>query len=124
MTKTDDADADEGAHKDGKKKEEREAKAESVEVRAVVDRLEDGGVAVLSLEGRKSTLDVPLARLPAGTSDGDHLRLTFDGEPAAGTLTKASLDRGARTSAEDRVKQMQERLERLSGTAGKKDFKL
>lgn len=101
-----------------------EADAKSVEVRAVIDRVEDGSVAVLSLEGRKSTLDVPLARLPEGASDGDHLRVIFDGEPSARTLTKASLDHGARASAEDRVKQMQERLEKLSGTAGKKDFKL
>jgi hypothetical protein len=101
-----------------------DADAKSVEVRAVIDRVEDGGVAVLSLEGRKSTLDVPLARLPEGASDGDHLRLTFDGEPSAGTLKKASIDRNARASAEDRVKQMQERLEKLSGTADKKDFKL
>jgi hypothetical protein len=101
-----------------------DADAKSVEVRAVIDRVEDGGVAVLSLEGRKSTLDVPLARLPEAASDGDHLRLTFDGEPSARTLKKASIDRNARASAEDRVKQMQERLEKLSGTADKKDFKL
>jgi hypothetical protein len=123
MTKTDD-DARDGGRKGETKKEARQDNAQSVEVRAVVDRVEDGGVAVVSLEGRKSTLDVPLAHLPEGTSDGDHLRLTFDGEPGARTLTKASLDRKARASAEDRVKQMQERLEKMSGTEGKKDFKL
>ena len=122
MTKADDA--HDGGRKDDKKKGAREDAAPSVELRAVVDRVEDGGVAVLSLEGRKSTLDVPLARLPEGTADGDHLRLTFDGEPSASTLKKATADRLARSSAEDRIKQMQERLERLSGTAGKKDFKL
>ncbi|HEX8163211.1 MAG TPA: DUF3006 domain-containing protein [Pyrinomonadaceae bacterium] len=122
MTETDDA--GEGARKGGKRRDAREGGAEGVEVRAVVDRLEDGGVAVLSLEGRKPTLDVPLAHLPEGTSEGDHLRLTFKGEPAAGTLTKASLDRAARTAAEDRVRKTQERLEHLSGTAEKKDFKL
>jgi hypothetical protein len=124
MTKTDDDDAQDGGRKAEKKKEARQDDAPGVELRAVVDRLEDGGVAVLSLEGRKSTLDVPLAHLPEGTSDGDHLRLTFDGEPAARTLTKASLDRAGRASAEDRVKKMQERLEKMSGAAGKKDFKL
>jgi hypothetical protein len=122
MTKTDDA--NKGASKDEKKKDAPEAGAESVEVRAVVDRVEDGGIAVLSLEGYKSTLDVPLARLPKDTADGDHLRLTFDGEPSARTLKKATADRGARSSAEDRVKKTQERLEKLSGTEGKKDFKL
>jgi hypothetical protein len=124
MTKSNDDDASEGARKDEKKKVEHKDDSQAVEVRAVIDRVEDGGVAVVSLEGRKSTLDVLLARLPEGASDGDHLRLTFDGEPSARTLTKASLDRGARSSAEDRVKTMQERLEHLSGTAGKKDFKL
>lgn len=123
MTKTDD-DATKGASKDEKKKDAPGAAAESVEVRAVVDRVEDGGVAVLSLEGHKSTLDVPLSRLPKGTADGDHLRLTFDGEPGADTLKKASHDRDARASAEDRVKKTQERLEKMSGTADKKDFKL
>jgi hypothetical protein len=123
MMKTDD-DAHDGEHEGEKKKEARQDDARSVEVRAVVDRVEGESVAVLSLEGRKPTLDVPLAHLPEGTSDGDHLRLTFDGEPSARTLTKASLDHGARSSAEDRVKQMQERLEKMSGAAGKKDFKL
>jgi hypothetical protein len=123
MTKAD-GDAHDGGRKDEKKKEARQDDAQGVELRAVVDRVEDGGVAVLSIEGRKSTLDVPLAHLPEGTADGDHLRLTFDGEPGARTLARASRERGARASAEDRVRKMQERLEHLSGTAGKKDFKL
>ncbi|MCA1630281.1 MAG: DUF3006 domain-containing protein [Acidobacteria bacterium] len=124
MTKVDDDDAHEGARKGGKKKGAREDESQGGEVRAVVDRVEDGRIAVVSVEGRESTLDVPLAHLPEGTSDGDHLRLTFDGEPSARTLTKASLDRKARASTENRVKKMQERLEKLSGTEGKKDFKL
>ena len=123
MTKTDD-DVDEGARKGEKKKDAPGGDAGSVEVRAVVDRVEGEGVAVLSLEGYQATLDVPLARLPEGTSDGDHLRLTFDGEPTARSLTEASLDHKARASAQDRVSRMQERLERLGGAAGKKDFKL
>jgi hypothetical protein len=123
MAKTND-DAHDGDRKGDEKKGGREDDLPRVELRAVVDRVEDGGVAVLSIEGHKPTLDVPLARLPEGTADGDHLRLTFDGEPGARTLTKASLDRAARASAEDRVKQMQDRLEKLSGTADKKDFKL
>jgi hypothetical protein len=128
--RSDDADADKrggGPKRETKAADAKgvaDADAKSVEVRAVIDRVEDGGVAVLSLEGRKSTLDVPLARLPEGASDGDHLRLTFDGEPSARTLKKASIDRNARASAQDRVRQMQERLEKLSGTADKKDFKL
>jgi hypothetical protein len=96
----------------------------SVEVAGVVDRIEDGGVAVLSLGDGKRTLDLPLSRLPEGTSDGDHLRLTFDGEPPAQTFTRAVKDRQSRADAEERVRKLQERLERRGGAAGKKDFKL
>ncbi|MDT7603162.1 MAG: hypothetical protein QOF61_1159 [Acidobacteriota bacterium] len=117
MSKTGDARKGEekkGAHAD---------KDARTEVRAVIDRIEEH-VAVLSLDDGKKTLDVPLSRLPAGASDGDHLRLTFAGEPDARTLTHATIDRDARVSAEDRIKRMQQRLENLSSTAGKKDFKL
>jgi hypothetical protein len=95
-----------------------------VELRAVIDRVE-GDIAALSLDDAKHpALDVPLSRLPLGATDGDHLRLTFAGTPDERTLTHAIIDRDARAAAEARIKQMQERLERLSGTAGKKDFKL
>ncbi|MCA1556899.1 MAG: DUF3006 domain-containing protein, partial [Acidobacteria bacterium] len=52
----------------------------SVEVRAVVDRIEDGDIAVLSLDDEaKTQLDVPRKRLPKdANSDGDHLLLKFD----------------------------------------------
>ena len=98
--------------------------AKAAEVSAVVDRIEDGGVAVLSLGDGKKTLDVPLSRLPDGAADGDHLRLTFDGEPGADTLKRVSKDEGSRAAAAERVSKMQERLERLGGAQGKKDFKL
>jgi hypothetical protein len=94
------------------------------EVSAVVDRVEDGGVAVVSLGDGKQTLDLPLARLPEGASDGDHLRLTFDGEPSERTLTRAVRDRKSRGDAEGRVRKLQERLAKLGGAQGKKDFKL
>ena len=93
------------------------------EVSAVIDRLE-GDRAVLSLGDGKKTLDVPLSRLPKGASDGDHLRLTFDGEPGADTLKKVSKDEGSRAAAEDRIGKLRASLEQRSGTAGKKDFKL
>jgi Protein of unknown function (DUF3006) len=96
---------------------------ESVEVAAVVDRVEED-TAVLSLGDGERTLDVPLSRLPEGTRDGDHLRLVFDGEPSARTLARAARDDDARADAEDRIKKMRDRLEARSGTAGKKDFKL
>jgi len=93
------------------------------EVSAVIDRLE-GDRAVLSLGDGKKTLDVPLSRLPKGASDGDHLRLTFDGEPGADTLKKVSKDAGSRADAEERIGKLRASLEQRSGTAGKKDFKL
>lgn len=97
---------------------------EPAEVAAVVDRIEDGEVAVLSLGDGKRTLDLPLSRLPAGTAGGDHLRLTFDGEPSAENLKRAVADRQSRADAEDRVRKFQERLSQRGGARGKKDFKL
>jgi hypothetical protein len=97
---------------------------QSREVSAVVDRIEDGGVAVLSLGDGDRTLDLPLSRLPEGVEDGDHLRLTFDGEPSEKTFTRAVRDRQSRAAAEERVRKLQERLERRGGAQDKKDFKL
>lgn len=94
------------------------------EISAVVDRIEDGEVAVLSLGDGDQTLDLPLSRLPEGTRDGDHLRLTFDGEPSEKTLKRAAQDRQSRADAAERVRELQERLEKKSGAQGKKDFKL
>ena len=105
----------------------KEDQAQTQQVRAVVDRIEDGAIAVLSLDDEKrSQLDLPLAQLPAGTSDGDHLRLTFELDPNSGqrALKKIALDKGARAKAADRVRRLQEQLEQLGGTQDKKDFKL
>lgn len=105
-----------------------EENAESVEVRAVVDRIEDGDIAVLVIEDEaKSQLDVPRARLPNdANSDGDHLLLKFDVDAESGERKLKSIKAApaARASAEDRIKKMQERLARMSGADDKKDFKL
>ena len=96
-------------------------------VSAVVDRIEDGDIAVLSLaDEQQSQLDLPLARLPAGTSDGDHLQLSFTLDPRTQqrVLKSIVLDRSARAEAAERVHQLQEQLEQRSHTQGKKDFKL
>jgi hypothetical protein len=93
------------------------------EVSAVIDRLE-GDTAVLSVGDGKRTLDVPVSRLPAGAADGDHLRLAFDGEPGAETLSRVSKDEGSRAAAEDRIRKLREELQERGGAAGKKDFKL
>ncbi len=103
------------------------AEAHTSEVRAVVDRIEDGAIAVLMLDDEaKTQIDVPLAQLPDGTTDGDHLRLTLRVNPNGDerTLVKAVLDKKSRAVATERVSQMQERLARLSGTDDQKDFKL
>ena len=96
----------------------------SREISAVVDRIEDGDVAVLSLGDGKRMIDLPLSRLPEGVEDGDHLRLTFDGEPSEKTFKRATQNRQSRAEAGERVRKLQERLANKSGPAGKKDFKL
>lgn len=104
-----------------------EAEPQTIEVRAVVDRIEDGDVAVLTLEDeQQSQLDLPLTQLPAGTSDGDHLRLTYALDPTTKqrTLKHVVRDKHARAEAADRVRSLQERLEQLGGAQDKKDFKL
>jgi outer membrane protein len=52
------------------------------------------------------TLDLPLSRLPEGTSDGAHLRLTFDGEPSERTFKRAVKDRQSRADAAERVRKL------------------
>ena len=104
-------------------------RADELEVRAVVDRIEDGDIAVLMLDDEaKSQLDVPRKELPKdANSDGDHLLLKFDADKESGertTLKSIKAAPAARAAAEDRVKKMQERLARMSGAGDKKDFKL
>ena len=104
-----------------------EKSVQTVEVNAVVDRIEDGDVAVLSLaDEKRSHLDLPLVHLPAGITDGDHLRLTFTLDPNTQqrTLKSVAVDRQARADAANRVRRLQEELEQRSDTQGKKDFKL
>ncbi len=82
-------------------------------IHAVIDRIEDNGMAVVLLgEDEKQQIDLPVAFLPDGASDGDHLRITF------------TLDKQARAATEDRVKKLQDELTKRSGTQDQKDFKL
>jgi hypothetical protein len=104
-------------------------RAGELEVRAVVDRIEDGEIAVLSLEDEaKSQLDVPRQQLPEdANSDGDHLLLKFGVDTESGERKLKSIKAApavVRAEASDRIKKMQERLARMSGTDDKKDFKL
>lgn len=80
--------------------------------RAVIDRIEDGGRAVLQLgEDSNDLINLPVALLPEGASDGDHLVITV------------KIERGARASAEERIRALQEKLEKRGGE-DRKDFKL
>ena len=87
--------------------------AASRQIHAEIDRIENDKMAVLLIgDERKIQLDVPLALLPEGASDGDHLRITI------------SLDRESRDASTSRVKRMQDKLAQASGTEDQKDFKL
>lgn len=96
--------------KDDDRQEQKEA---SSQMRGVIDRIEDGGTAVLLIgEDGKTQVDFPVSLLPKGASDGDHLRISIQ------------LDRRSRAEAEERVKRLQGELRQRSGTNDEKDFKL
>lgn len=90
-----------------------ERKKDSRKTHAVIDRIEDDGVAVL-LTGAdsKTQVDVPVGLLPKGAGAGDHL------------VISVTLDRSSRAVAEDRIKKLQDELKQQSGAQDKKDFKL
>jgi len=86
---------------------------QSKQIHAVIDRIEDGGMAVLLVgddEGKQ--IDIPVSLLPRGASDGDHLKITI------------SIDKESRDAATSRVKNLQEKLMQKSGAQDEKDFKL
>ncbi len=84
----------------------------SKRTRAVVDRIEDGRLAVLLVgEDEETKVELPASLLPEGTESGSHL------------VINVSLDDDSRRDAEDRVKALQERLEKRGG-GGQKNFKL
>ncbi|MBC7931859.1 MAG: DUF3006 domain-containing protein [Rubrivivax sp.] len=85
----------------------------SKRTRGVVDRVEDGGTAVVHVGDDESVkVELPASLLPAGAGDGSHLVITV------------SLDEGSRKRAEDNVKALQEKLEKRGGGDEKKSFKL
>ena len=86
----------------------------SKRTRGVVDRIEDGGTAVVLVgEDEHEKVELPSSLLPEGIEGGDHLNITV------------SLDRASRKAAEDRVQALQEKLERRGGgDSGQKNFKL
>jgi hypothetical protein len=79
--------------------------------RAVIDRIEDGGTAVLLFGEDEHKVELPAALLPEGAESGSHL------------LINLTLDEDAREAAEGRVKALQEKLEKRGGE-GRQSFKL
>jgi hypothetical protein len=86
--------------------------AASRQLHAEIDRIEDDKMAVLLIDEGQTQLDLPLALLPDGASDGDHLRITI------------SLDRESRAASADRVKKLQDKLSQAGGAEEQKEFKL
>ena len=73
----------------------------SKRTRAVVDRVEDGGTAVVHVgEDEGVAVDLPVSMLPEGAEGGSHLVITV------------KLDEGSRAAAEDRIRALQEKLEK------------
>jgi DUF3006 family protein len=79
--------------------------------RAVIDRIEDNGTAVVLVGEDEQKVELPASLLPEGAESGDHLSIDI------------TLDAASRKEAEDRVKALQERLEKRGGE-GQKSFKL
>jgi hypothetical protein len=84
----------------------------SKRTRAVVDRIEDGRMAVLLVGEEETKVDLPASLLPEGAEGGSHL------------VINVSLDEASRKEAEERVKALQEKLEKRGGGEGQKNFKL
>lgn len=88
-------------------------RAASKQLHAAIDRIEDGGMAVVLFgDDEKTQIDLPLALLPHGATDGDHLTITI------------SIDKESRDSAASRVKKLQDKLAQKGGVPDQKDFKL
>lgn len=84
----------------------------SKRTRAVIDRIEDGGTAVLHVgEDEETKVELPASLLPEGAESGSHLSINI------------ALDEASRREAEESVKALQERLEKRGGE-GQKNFKL
>ena len=88
-------------------------RAASKQIRAEIDRIEDDKMAVLLVnDDGKTQLDFPVALLPEGATDGDHLRITI------------SIDKGSKNEAAARVKKLQDKLAQAGGSEKQRDFKL
>ena len=87
-------------------------KGKSKRTRAVIDRVEDGGTAVVLAGEEELKVELPASLLPEGSESGSHI------------VISVSLDEASRKEAEGRVKSLQEKLEKRGGGEVKKSFKL
>jgi len=93
--------------------DDQDKRATSKQLHAAIDRIEDGGMAVVLLgDDEKTQIDLPLALLPDGATEGDHLTINI------------SIDKAARAAVASRVKKLQDELTKAGGAQGQKDFKL
>ncbi len=93
--------------------DDEEKRAQTKRARGVIDRIEDGGTAVVLIGDDEShSIDLPAALLPEGASGGDHLTITI------------KLEAESREQAEASVKALQEKLEKRGGAEEQKSFKL
>jgi hypothetical protein len=94
-------------------RDEQTKRGASRQIRAAIDRIEDNEMAVLSVgDDGKTQLDIPVALLPDGASDGDHLKITI------------SLDKESKDEAASRIRKLQDKLAQAGGAEEQKDFKL
>lgn len=92
---------------------DQEKKGGTVKTRAVVDRVEDGELAVVMVGDDESfSIDLPVSMLPEGVEAGSHLVITVKPDKESGR------------AAEERVNALQERLEQRGESRGQKNFKL
>lgn len=71
----------------------------SSSIHAVIDRIEDEGMAViLAGDDEACRIDLPVALLPPGATDGDHLRI------------KITLDDESRNTMAERIRNLQAEL--------------
>lgn len=88
-------------------------RAASKQLHAAIDRIEDGGMAVVLLgDDEKTQVDLPLTLLPQGAVDGDHLIITI------------TIDKESSAATTDRVRKLQDKLAQQGGAQDQKDFKL
>jgi hypothetical protein len=87
-------------------------KGRSKRARAVIDRIEDGGTAVVFVGEDEHKVELPASLLPEGAEPGSHLSINI------------TLDEASRREAEERVKALQEKLEKRGGGEGQQNFKL